>query len=126
MPSAAAVPVCAAGTSLGCGAAVWDDCPHPPPLWTLPGRWPFIPQMSDGHHDQQGLVACHLVGQVSKLLARPCLLSSALPRHGSGCVYLQVEAWFARAVCGELYEVSCRMVVPPSSCRFLEFQMGKV
>lgn len=35
MPSAAPVPRCADGTSLGCGRAAWNDRPHPPPCWTL-------------------------------------------------------------------------------------------
>lgn len=52
--------------------------------------------------------------------------NSALPRHRSGCVYLQVEARFALAVCGELYEVSCTLVLLPFSCPLLMLQMGKV
>lgn len=61
MPSAAAVPHCAGGTSLGCGTAVWDDQPHPPPLWTLPRgggpsshRWMMVIMNSKGCQPPRG------------------------------------------------------------------------
>lgn len=37
-----------------------------------------------------------------------------------------MEAWFALAVCGELCEVSCRLVFLPFSCPLLMLWMGKV
>lgn len=118
-------------TVLMAPAWLWDSCLRWPatstsPLDTAKGRWPFIPQMSDGHHEQQGLAVSHLVGEVSKLLGRTCLYPSAPPRLRSGCMYVQVGARLALAVCGESCEAACRLAFLPLSCPLLVLRMGKV
>lgn len=123
MPSAAAVPHCAGGTSLGCGTAVWDDQPHPPPL--CQGEVALHPT-DEWWSSWTARAVSHLVGEVSKLLGRTCLYPSALPRLRSGCMYLQVGAQFALAVSDESHNVSCRLVFLPLSCPLLVLQMGKV